>query len=120
MKWYEIDDSKTIGQIGSEGGCIIADDEYESIARITIEKDGLTAPFSISCGIYGWMVHTRFFDTLEEARIQMKLMKSKLESIVDGIPLDDESSDEDIKRVASEISEFVNLLSVSAISAEQI
>jgi hypothetical protein len=57
------------------------------------------------------MVHTRFFDTLEEARIQMELMKSKLESIVDGIPLDDESSDEDIKRVASEISEFVNLFS---------
>jgi hypothetical protein len=53
------------------------------------------------------MVHTRFFDTLEEARIQIRLMKSRLESIVDGIPLDNESNDGDMKRVASEIYKFV-------------
>jgi hypothetical protein len=107
MKWYKIDDGKTIGQIGSEGGSIIADDEYESMARITMEKGGRTASFSVTCGIYGWMVHTRFFDTLEEARIQIRLMKSRLESIVDGIPLDNESNDGDMKRVASEIYKFV-------------
>jgi hypothetical protein len=107
MKWYKFDDSKTIGQIGSESGIIIADDEYESMARITIEKDGRTAPFSITSGIYGWMVHTRFFDTFEEARIQMELMKSDLESIVDKIPLENDSTDEDMKRVASEITVFV-------------
>jgi hypothetical protein len=107
MKWYDIDDGKSIGQTGSEGGNIIADDEYKSMARITIEKNGQTAPFSITCGIYGWMVHTRFFDTLEEARKQMELMKSKLESIVDGIRLEDESNDNDYNRIASEISDFI-------------
>ncbi len=97
MNWYELDDGKTIGQTGSESGIIIADEEYESMTRITIEKDGTIVPFSITCGIYGWMMHTRFFGSEEEARIQMKLMKSKLASIVDMIPLKDKATEDSFK-----------------------
>ena len=49
--WYLFDDGKTIGQIGSENGTIIKDEDYKNSCRITIEKDGCTAPFSITCGV---------------------------------------------------------------------
>jgi hypothetical protein len=35
-------------------------------ARITLERDG-HQPFAITCGSYGWMVHTSFFSGEEEA-----------------------------------------------------
>ena len=51
-------------------------------ARITLERDTPTAPFAITCGVYGWMVHTRFFATEVEALAQFKEMKTGLESIL--------------------------------------
>jgi len=78
--WTSFD--STDGREGSENGTIIRDDEHAMGARITLERDTPTAPFAITCGVYGWMVHTRFFATEAEALAQFKEMKNALESIL--------------------------------------
>jgi hypothetical protein len=58
--WDKVENGTTIGQTGSENGQIIVDEEYKSSCRITLEKDGVVAPYSITCGIYRQMCHTAF------------------------------------------------------------
>ncbi len=68
VKWEAFDEGKTLGTEGSEAGTIVLDEAFGEHARLTIERGGHTAPFSITCGVFGWMVHTRFFSTEAEAR----------------------------------------------------
>ena len=42
-------------QTGSEGGLIIADEEYRDSCRITLEK--CERYYAITCGVYGGMMH---------------------------------------------------------------
>jgi hypothetical protein len=107
--WYPVDDGATIGEIGSEGGVILRDDEYAGNARITLERDGATAPFAITCGIYGWMVHTRFFSTLDEAEREYAAMQEGLAAIVGIIPLEaDPDADARMNDVIRAITRFVD------------
>jgi hypothetical protein len=80
--WVPFDSGRSLGSGGSEGGTIILDEEHVEGARITIERGGGTAPLSITCGIYGWMVHTRFFGTEPEARRECEKMKVALAEII--------------------------------------
>jgi len=80
--WYPFDDGKTIGQKGSEEGVILRDEEHPQEARITVERDGTIAPFAITCGIYGCMMHTRFFSLEEEANTQYDDMKAALSALL--------------------------------------
>jgi hypothetical protein len=80
--WKPFNEGRTIGTIGSERGTILLDDEHSGGARITIEEGGHIAPFSITCGIYGWMVHTRFFATEVEARRECAEMKPALSALI--------------------------------------
>ena len=48
--------------IGSEGGTIIADEEYKESCRITLER--CERYYAITCGVYGSMMHTAFCDRL--------------------------------------------------------
>ncbi len=108
MSWYPFDNGKSIGQRGSESGSITRDEEHSDGARITLESDGQTAPFSITCGIYGWMVHTRFFGTESEAQTEFESMKSDLSRIISTIPLAaDPEVDSKSRTVTESISEFV-------------
>jgi hypothetical protein len=108
MPWIPFEEGQSIGQPGSESGTILLDEEYESGARITLERGGTIAPLAITCGIYGWAFHTRFFGPEEEARAQYAAMKDGLAAIVDAIPLE---SDPDVaaknKAVTKEIERFV-------------
>lgn len=88
--WNSIDGGRSLGTTGSEAGTIILDDEHPDGARVTIERGGTIAPFSITCGVYGWMAHTRFFSSESEARqacIEMKealvQLMGKLEDAAD-------------------------------------
>ncbi len=76
--WYAIDNGATLGQKGSEDGTIFRDEEHPLEARITLERDGRAAPFAITCGIYGCMLHTRFFSLEGEACEQYDRMKEAL------------------------------------------
>ena len=106
--WYSLDDGFPNG-LGSEGGVVRLDEEHGLGARITLEEGGIVAPWSITCGIYGWMVHTRFFGSEEEARTAVALMKTKLLKILEMIPRrDDPGADEKIADVSSAIGAFVD------------
>ena len=59
------------------------DEEYSLGARISLERDCRTAPFAITCGIYGWMLHTRFFSSKFEAETQYEAMKSALAMLLE-------------------------------------
>ena len=80
--WYPFDKGVTLGQKGSENGVIVRDEEHPQEARITLERDTKTAPFVISCGIYGCLLHTRFFSIESEASSQYEEMKALLSALL--------------------------------------
>jgi hypothetical protein len=85
MEWYPFESGKSLGSRGSEDGVIVLDDELDAGARITIEHGGQVAPYAITCGVYGCMVHTRFFSTETEARVQCEAMKLALAELVSSL-----------------------------------
>jgi len=106
--WNIFDEGKSIGERGSENGIIVRDEEHTDGSRITLERD-CHAPFAITCGIYGWMVHTRFFSTEDEAQEEFNKMQVSLDSILKMIPLvDDSEVDTKCEAVSQEISNFVD------------
>jgi hypothetical protein len=82
-----VDETGMPETVGTDGGAILLDDEHPMGARITLEKDSCVAPFSITSGIYGWMVHTRHFQQLDVARDAFAAMKPELVAILDLIPV---------------------------------
>lgn len=106
--WYPFEGGRTIGTAGSESGIILADDEHDDGARITLERDGAIAPFAITCGIYGWMMHTRWFSDEAEARRDYDAMRRALDAIARSIPLEsDPDVDAQMHAVTVAIGQFV-------------
>ncbi len=81
--WRSFECGATVGQRGSEGGAILRDEEHALGARITLERDAGAAPFTITCGIYGTMMHTRFFGSESEAAQEYERMKESLDGILE-------------------------------------
>lgn len=77
------------GSIGSEGGIVLADEEYKGACRITLEK--CEKYCAITCGVYGAMVHTAFanFDCGEKKYSEMK---QELQRFIDTDTTPDEES----------------------------
>ena len=108
MAWATFDSGQTIGETGSESGEIVQDEEHDLGSRITLEARCRAAPYAITCGIYGWMAHTRFFPDRETAKLAMAEMKSALETILAQIPsADDPDVDRKCGHVTEAIGEFV-------------
>lgn len=82
MAWHPFADGSTLGQRGSESGTIVLDEEHVDGARITLEEEGHVAPWTITCGVYGSMVHTRFFGAREDAEVAFVAMKTGLEEVL--------------------------------------
>jgi hypothetical protein len=81
--WRPFEDGTTLGLPGSEEGRVVRDEEHVLGARITLERATSVAPFAITCGIYGWMIHTCFLDSEAEAESQYHLMKDSLSALLD-------------------------------------
>ena len=79
--WETFEAGVTNGQSGSEDGIIIRDEIYARRARITLESETPIAPFAITCGIFGWMVHTRYFGTRAQADAEFAKMQKELARI---------------------------------------
>ncbi len=108
MAWEQFEHGTTIGQRGSEHGIIVRDDEYQQQARITLERDGMAAPFTITCGIYGWMFHTCFFATRVQADTTYDQMRDALAAIVEHMTrTNDPHQDENSQAVTAAITQFV-------------
>ncbi len=99
--WTVFEDGATVGSRGSESGLILLDEEYDQASRITLEQAVSTAPFAITCGVYGRFFHTRFFDSETVARNEYAAMKDVLQQIVDGFDSEDART-KDLARQAVE------------------
>jgi hypothetical protein len=109
LSWHLAEGGSTIGQLGSEEGVILQDEEHDGGARITLERrDGKPARFAITCGVYGWFVHTRFFAVEEEARNDLIRMKTELARILDLISRIDSAKQETESVVLGAIELFVD------------
>lgn len=80
--WNPIDNGNTIGFKGSEDGTIVLDEEHSTGARITLEKGGAVAPWSVTCGIYGAFMHTAFASSEAEGKRKYDEMKRDLAQII--------------------------------------
>lgn len=110
MNWNQFEQGKTIGQIGSETGEILLEDEHKLGARITLEKVEMLSKryFTITCGIYGWMMHTCFLANNKELAVKVyQEMRIELDRILELIPTVEEADDENMSKVSDEISKFV-------------
>jgi len=103
-QWLEFDGGSTVGQPGSECGTTIQDEEHPNGARITLERDTRIAPFAITCGIYGWMVHTRFFRDHAEALREYGEMKASITEILSRLS---NAIDEDEHHQMSQIADAI-------------
>jgi hypothetical protein len=81
--WFAYDEGRSIGSISAEGGVILRDEEHEDGVRVTLKRGG--SYVSVSCSIYGWMDHTRFFGSLIEAQREYVSMKPPLANMVENI-----------------------------------
>ena len=81
--WFAYEDGDSIGRVGAEGSIILRDEEHQGGARITLKRG--TNYVSVSCSVYGWMDHTRFFGTVIEAQREYLLMKPSLSNMVENI-----------------------------------
>jgi hypothetical protein len=81
--WFGYKDGRSIGSVGAEGGEILRDEEHEAGARVTLKRG--TSYVSVSCNVYGWMDHTRFFGSVADAQREYLLMKPPLANMVENI-----------------------------------
>ena len=105
--WYDYDAGYSVGTAGSDGGAIVRDEEHKSGARITLEEESGSAPFAVTCGIYGWMLHTRYFADEAEAGEEYEAMKIDLDKILQTIQIDEDADKETFKCITEEIALFV-------------
>ena len=102
--WYPFENGETIGQKGSENGTILLDEEHALGARITLENKTDVAPFAITCGIYGSMLHTRYLGQADAAQADYEGMKEALAALLD---LADDASPEGRKAFSDGAADFV-------------
>ncbi|MGB3681404.1 MAG: hypothetical protein WA990_02855 [Rubrobacteraceae bacterium] len=106
-KWILYDNGSSMGHCGTEKGIITRDEEHVEGARITLEEDG-RAPFAITCGIYGWMVHTCFFGSRQKVESEYERIKDELVMLLSIIPSEDGPDPEDkLEPASNAISQFV-------------
>lgn len=87
--WNIIDNGRTIGTNGSENGIIEKDEEFNGLARITLEK--CEEYYAITCGVDG-MVHTVFCNKYKKDTIYENMKKDLQE-----FSLKETTEDEKIK-----------------------
>ena len=114
--WMPFRGGATLGQMGSEAGVILRDEEHVESARITLERPEPRKPFgqpvvryAITCGIYGWMVHTRFFAEEDDAIRAYDEMKPELVKIAEALPEieeDDPNVTEKVERASDTFQDF--------------
>lgn len=99
--WYSYNHGQSIGTVSPEGGRILYDEEHDGGARITLRRGH--SYVSISLNVYGWIDHTRFFNSDAEAQREYKTMRKAVHEMMETINKEGVS---DLK-IWEAISEFV-------------
>ncbi len=107
--WYEYDDGYSVGTVGSSDGAIVRDEEHKSGARITLEEENSFADFAITCGVFGWMFHTRFFGDEDEANEAFDEMKAELDKVLEALPSEEAADEDDREEFTEKLEMFVEM-----------
>jgi hypothetical protein len=100
-RWSAYKTGQSAGRASAGGDTVLRDEEHTSGARVTLKRGG--SYISVTCNVYGWMNHTRFFESVPEAQREYALMKSSLGNIVENIL----SADQNNLKMWEAITEFV-------------
>jgi hypothetical protein len=96
--WQPAHGGSTLGMAGSEGGVIVRDETYTEQARLTLEQDESRSFFAITCGVSGWMVHTRYFGDATEAHAAFEEMQPALVELLSRLPQGGPTGSPDARR----------------------
>ena len=77
--WSSYNFGKSIGAVG-EGGTILYDEENVNGARITLKRG--KNYILVSLNIYGWIDHTRFFNSDHDAQREYRAMRSSINDVL--------------------------------------
>jgi len=91
--WSGIDNGETIGTVGSESGELIKDEELSKGARLTLEKDSVDAPYTLTSGVYGCFFHTTHLSNIKEEISEFEAMKAEISEFVNKETSTDEEHD---------------------------
>lgn len=100
--WIPFENGTTLGATGSERGTILRDELHPEGARMTLERTA--TGLAITCGVYGWMVHTRFFASESEAVAAYEEMKPALAEMLARLP----AEGEDVEAALAEAGEMLD------------
>ena len=108
MGWAPLASEREIGRRGTEGGVVVHDEEHPGGARITLERDCTIAPWTITCGMYGWFFHTRFIGVECVAVNEYNAMREGLVDLLALLPdTDDPKLEEKMAAVGRAVEQFV-------------
>jgi hypothetical protein len=79
-KWSVFDGGRYIGSASADGDVILYDEQHRDGARITLKRS--REYVSVSLNIYGWMDHTRFFNTDVDAQREYRAMRSAIDALL--------------------------------------
>jgi hypothetical protein len=79
--WLLYKNGVTIGTKTSLGDEILMDEVHSDGARLMIKRS--SSYVSVSCSINKWIEHTRFFNTVHDAKREYRAMKPVLVEITD-------------------------------------
>lgn len=84
--WQPYQGGGTLGMMGSQGGTITWDEEYDGRLRLTLEQDESRSFHAITCFVEGWLSHARFFGEASEAFAAFDQMKPALVELSSRLP----------------------------------
>jgi len=99
--WQLYKEGTTIGTNTPLGDVILMDEVHSDGARLTIKRSSKYV--SVSCSINKWIEHTRFFNTVRDAKREYIAMKPVLVEITDLL----QTADVNQLKVWEAISNFV-------------
>jgi hypothetical protein len=99
--------SGAIGGHGPEHGIILRDEIHPEGGHITLESGGYTAPYSITCGISGWLVDTIAFESLEAAESAFDHIRTDLDRIMRLIPSGERMNRQTEHHILTAIGQFI-------------
>jgi hypothetical protein len=106
--WQPFEGGSTLGLSGAQGGTISWDEEYGPEVRLTLEQDESRSFYALTCGVAGWLVHTRFFDSRDQAIAAFEQMRPALEELWSQLPREDPRRSREAARVGGErLSAFI-------------
>ena len=80
--WEPVEGGRTVGMHGTDGGVILRDEEHGAGARITLEHPGAFGAYAVTCGVYGFFVHTAYAADEAEGQRKYEAMREQLVEIM--------------------------------------